>query len=158
MVYSESTRLLIERGAVAAVDFESYLRFVLNIRVEPHQRGWLDACQEIGDNPNGQKIVIIAPPGSGKSVFVAVGFTSWIIGKYPDEHFGLISFADKPAQERATAVRNTIEHEQPYRLTFPYIEPDYSSWAKGSFRVKRQNTSDPHPTLRPAGALAAVVS
>lgn len=158
MVYSESTRLLVERGAVAAVDFESYLRFVLNIKVELHQRGWLDACQEIGDDPSGQKIVIIAPPGSGKSVFVAVGFTSWIIGKYPDEHFGLISFADKPAQERATAVRNIIEHEQPYHFTFSHIEPDYSSWAKGSFRIKRKSVGDPHPTLRAAGALAAVVS
>lgn len=154
----DPSQQLLDRGRRAAIDFDTYLRFVLDIQTEEHQRGWLAACQEIGDKPSGQKIIIVAPPGSGKSVYVGVGFTSWMIGRYPNEHFGLISFASEPAMERATAVRNIIEHEQPFRFTFPNVEPDFSSWSKSSFRVKRSRTGDPHPTLRATGALAAVVS
>ena len=71
-----------------------------------------------------------------------------MIGRYPTEHFGLISYADKPAWDRAVAVRNVLETSALYHRIFPKIEKDPQSWGSSGFRVMRPNIADPHPTLR----------
>lgn len=142
----------------ARTNFEMFIRLVLGFKHAHHQNEWVEACQEIGDNPEGQRVCIIAAPGAGKSSLVVAGFVSWMIGRYPYMHFGLISFADKPALERATTVRNIIETSSIYRQIFPEIMPDFTAWDKASFRVRRENVADLHPTLRSAGARSSVVS
>ena len=99
------------------------------IKIGKHQKEWIRVCQEIGDNPFADKgYIIVAPPGSGKSYLIAVLFISWMIGRYPNEHFGLISYADKPAWDRAVAVRNILETSPTYHRIFPHIEKDPQSW------------------------------
>lgn len=168
----------------ARADYEYFTRLVLRddagdpLRVAKHQAKWIEACQDIGDHPQGAlKYLIIAPPGAGKTVLIAVGFTGWMIGKSPLSHLGLISYADKVAWGRGGAIRRLIEHSRMYRFVFPGlddpwleelrqasglplipVEPDKSSWGSSEFRLMRENLADPHPTLRCGGATSSIVS
>ncbi|KKL50983.1 hypothetical protein LCGC14_2300040, partial [marine sediment metagenome] len=136
----------------------TYLKFIVGINPAEHQNGWLEACQDIGNKASGQKYCIIAPPGAGKSVFIGVGFLSWMIGLNPNNHYGMLSYANQVAWDRALPIRNVIEHSKAFKLTFPNLEPDLTSWDRGGFRVKRPNLADPHPTLRAGGVGSAIVS
>ncbi len=130
----------------------------MGIVPQPHQEEWIQACQEIGDDPwSGKKFIIIAPPGSGKTTLVGIGFTAWMIGKYPSYHTGLISYANTIAHKRSLAVRNLIERSKPYHFTFPDIQPDLTNWSKEAFTVQRADVGDPHATLIAGGAKSAVV-
>ncbi len=149
---------LLRRGREAAADFEYFCRFVLNIKKADHQEEWFKLAQDIGDNPDGKKVIIIAPPGSGKTTLVGVGLVAWMIGRYPERHYGLFVYADKPAWERSLAVRKLIEFDKPYHFAFPHIKPDFTAWDKSTFRIQRQNMADPHPTLRAGGTGSSVVS
>ncbi len=146
------------RGRLARTDFREFCKFVLDITPAKHQKRWVEELQKIGDNPNGQKVVIIAPPGSGKTQLVGVGFTAWMLGRYPDRHLGLLSYADTVAWSRSFAIRNLIEHSLPYRITFPEVEPDKKRWGAAEFQLKRDNLKDPHPSLRAGGTTSAVVA
>lgn len=157
MNYNKLKRLE-ELGEKAQKDFNTYLKFISNVEPARHQAEWIEHLQFIGDNPDlGHRVIFIAPPGGGKST-VMTAYLSWMIGRYPDKHTGLISFSSAPATDRALAVRNIIEKSTPFHFTFPGVEPDLSQWSRSHFRVKRKNVADIHPTLRGAGATSAVVS
>ncbi len=149
---------LVRRGDKAARDLKEYLEFVIRIKPAAHQQEWLEACQDIGNKASGQRYCIIAPPGAGKSVFIGVGFVSWIIGINPELHYGLLSYADQVAWDRAKPIRDVIEKSSPFNYAFPDTVPDLSSWDRRGFRVQREDLADPHPTLRAGGISSAVVS
>mgnify|MGYP001568242764 CR=1 FL=1 len=149
---------LFARGKQASKDFEEYLRFVFNIQVANHEKLWVKALQKTGDNSTkGELTIIIAPPGGGKTT-LSIAFVSWMIGRTPNNHFGLFSYADRPAWDRSNAIRKLIETSKPYHFTFPTVKPDRKSWGTSVFRVERPNIGDPHPTLRAGGTRSAVVS
>ena len=143
----------------AGKDFKTFSQIVGEIKIGKHQKEWIDVCQDISENPfGGQKHIIVAPPGSGKSQLIAVLFAAFMIGRFPEEHWGLIVFADEPAKERALAVRDIIEHSEIYQQIFPKVLPNKKKWGTKSFRIQRPKIADFHPTLRAAGATGAVVS
>ena len=143
----------------ASTNFELFAKIVGKIKLGAHQQEWIRVCQEISDNPFGNLgYVIVAPPGSGKSLIIAVLFSAFMIGRYPNEHFGLISYSNDPAKERAIAVRNIIENSSEYHLIFPDILPDKRSWGTKSFRIQRKSKTDFHPTFRAGGATSSIVS
>ncbi|KKL89951.1 hypothetical protein LCGC14_1909570, partial [marine sediment metagenome] len=158
-VVSKTTVRLMARGKRAAKNFREFVRFIAGFDPVKHQKEQVEACQDIGDNPRGgQKYIVVAPPGSGKSQLIGVLFVAWIIGKYPDEHVGLLSYADKPAWKQSAAVRKIIEESKPYHLTFPGIKKDPASWGSSEFKVRRKSIIDQQPTLRCGGTQSAVVS
>ncbi|KKM01028.1 hypothetical protein LCGC14_1798570, partial [marine sediment metagenome] len=158
-VVSKTTVRLMARGKRAAKDFREFVRFVAGFDPVKHQKEQVDACQDIGDNPNGgQKVIVVAPPGSGKSQLIGVLFLAWMIGKYPEEHFGLLSYADKPAWKMSGAIRKIIEQVKPYHFTFPHIKKDPASWGSSEFKIQREKLIDPHPTLRAGGTQSAIIS
>lgn len=153
-----NTERILQRAARARQDFAEFCRFVLKINPAKHQLEWVQALQDIGDNPAGQRVVIIAPPGSGKTQLVGVGFTAWMIGRYPERHYGLLSYADAVAWSRSFAIRSLIENDPAYRLTFPEVKANPKRWGSSEFQVLRESFSDPHPSLRAGGAMSAVVA
>ncbi|KKN03590.1 hypothetical protein LCGC14_1106210 [marine sediment metagenome] len=158
-VVSKTTVRLMARGRRAAKNFREFVRFVGGLDPVKHQKEQVEACQDIGDNPNsGRKYIVVAPPGSGKSLLIGVLFVAWMIGKYPDEHIGLLSYANQPAWKQSAAVRRIIEKSKPYHFTFPGIEKDPSSWGSSEFKIGRKSLIDQHPTLRCSGTQSAVVS
>jgi len=146
------------KGIKSAKSFKEYLEFVIRINPAEHQSEWLEACQDIGNEATGQRYCIIAPPGAGKSVFIGVGFLSWIIGRNPTNHYGMLSYADQVAWDRAKPIRDVIEKSPGFNYAFPNTVPDLTSWDRRGFRVERDDLADPHPTLRAGGISSAVVS
>src|SRR3989304_9042283 len=103
------TEALLQRGQRARKNFATFCKFVLGFSPAPHQKEWITELQRIGDDPSGRKLIIIAPPGSGKTQLVGVGFTAWMLGRSPDRHLGLLSYADSVGWSRSYAIRNLIE-------------------------------------------------
>ncbi len=158
MAYSKKTHTLLKRGKKAAKEFREFVRFIGGFDPVKHQEEQVEACQDIGDNPQGgQKYLVIAPPGSGKTTLIAVLFLAWMIGKYPEDHFGLLSFANDQAWKRSSSIRKIIDESKPYHFTFPDIKKDPQSWGSKAFRVKRKNIISPHATLRAGGTKSAVL-
>lgn len=163
---------LVRMGEEARADFRAYARFVLGIKVRKHQEAWANACQDIGDNPYARKkYLLVAPRGFGKTTLVAIGLSTWMIGKYPLGHYGLISYVDKVAWSRSTAIRRVLKYSAAYHFTFPNnwgdaeelglhpVIPDPTSWGSAEFRIlKEGDHGDPHPTLRAGGTMSAVIA
>ena len=157
MAYAKKTQTLLKRGKKAAKEFREFVRFIAGFDPVAHQEKWVEACQLIGDEPRGgHKFIIIAPPGSGKSTLIGVLFLAWMIGKYPEDSLGLLSYENKQAWKRSNAIRRIIISKA-YHFTFPNIRRDPQSWGSAEFRVKRADIVSPHATLRAGGTKSAVV-
>jgi hypothetical protein len=154
----ELTSKILKRGEKARENFVEFCRFVLGIDPAKHQKKWVKELQAIGDDPAGKSLVIIAPPGSGKTQLVGVGFTAWMLGKHPERHLGLLSYSDMVGWARSFAVRNLVENSLPYQITFPNVLPNKKRWGTSEFQVQREDMADPHPTIRAGGLTSAVVA
>ena len=100
---------VIKAARRARKDFEFYCRMVLGIKPVRHQKEWVECLQALADgNLKGEdgkttrNLLVIAPPGSGKTQLVGVGYTAWMIGRNPFKHYGLISaLGGHPQHDRA---------------------------------------------------------
>lgn len=149
---------ILARAALARTNFQEFVRFVGNIDPPQHQELWLEAAQKIGDAPAGKKYIIIAPPGSGKTTLIGVLFISWMVGRYPERHTGLLSYSDAVGWDRSGAIKRIITESLPYQLVFPKIRPEKKKWGVAVWQVQRPDPTDPHPTLRAGGTMSAVVA
>lgn len=165
MPTNEQVAKLKARGERAAKDFMEFCRFVLRIEPAKHELPWIEKLQALADgklrDAKGRptkRLIIVAPPGSGKSQIVGVGFLVWMIGRSYKKHHGLLSFSDDPAWERSKTIKWLIENSRAYRFVFPDVKPDKRAWAVKNWRCKRPDLEDLHPTLRAGGVNSAIVS
>ena len=86
---------------------------------------------------------VVAPPGSGKTVLLQ-GFYEWLVGKASLEwggnwadmiHLGHISHSADQAWRMSYAVRETIENNAAFQVTFPKVKPS-GKWAEREWRVE----------------------
>lgn len=153
--------------------------FVGGLVPAPHQEHWIECGQALAEhrlrNPevvcskckpvwacsvehSTEFLLIIAPPGSAKTTIFGILYTAWRIGLNSERHYGVFSYADQVAWDRSRAVRDLIERDRAYRITFPNVLPDRKHWGVQGFRVMRNTKADPHPTLRAGGATSSVVA
>ena len=154
---SDKTRQILERGQKARTDIVEFFRFVMGHEPATHQIAWLRELQALSDNPAGKKLCIIAPPGAGKTTLM-IGFVAYMIGRYPTDHLGLLSYSDQVGWARSRAVKELIANSKPYHITFPEIKPSKAKWGDTEFIIQRPDIGDPHPTLRAGGTQSAVVA
>lgn len=139
-------------------NFGDFCAFVGGLTLGTHQTDWIEACQDIADNPTGgQKYIVVAPPGFGKSEIIAKLFTTFMIGRYPENHGALLSYGGKPAKARSNTMRQVVANDKAYRLVYPHIHPDRGLWNVESFNVVRKKIS-PHPTMLVGSTRSAVIS
>ncbi len=148
---------VLERVAKAREDFPTFVALIWKFSPLKHQRKWM---RELKRMVKGEikELLIVAPRGSGKSALVGVLFLTWMIGRNPEKHYGLISYTDKIAYRRSRAIRNIIEYDPIFKLIFPGLEKDPRQWSRESFALKRPDTTDIHPTLIAAGSTSAIIS
>lgn len=133
---------------LARRDLGTFGEFVFNLKCLPHIRQW---CNILMDDSVSQ-VLLIAPPGHGKSSWVNTIFPSWWIGHHPDHHVISLSHAHDHAEKFSTAVRNAIQNSPEYHRVFPHIEPNISQgWSQSKWYIKRPNKGDPHPTMLASG-------
>ncbi|KKK48688.1 hypothetical protein LCGC14_3142610, partial [marine sediment metagenome] len=148
---------ILERAAQARSDFPTFVELIWRFTPLKHQRAWMKELKRVVSGEI-TELLFIAPRGGGKSALVGVLFLAWMIGNNPTKHYGLISYKEDIAWRRSKAIRNIIQFDPVYRLIFPDVRPDFRNWSRGSFTVKRPDTTDLHPTLIAAGSTAAVIS
>lgn len=152
----KSKAKILERAALARSDFPTFVELVWRFTPMKHQRAWMKELKLVVSGVT-LELLIVAPRGAGKSAFFVL-FLAWMIGNNPDNHYGLLSYADKIAWRRSKAIRNIIQYDPVYHLIFPEVKPDFRNWSRESFTVKRADTTDLHPTLIAAGSNASVIS
>lgn len=95
--------------------------------------------------------VIVAPPGSAKTV-TAIAATCWWIGKHTNDHFAFISNTHSQAVRRSVAIRDLIEQSPDYRTIFPHVHPDKTKgWAENEWYLDRPDRGDKDPTMLAMG-------
>lgn len=86
-----------------------------------HLDAFLEAC-ELGGSP---RLMIFAPPRSGKSEIVSRNFPTYVLGRHPDWEIIAASATDGLAKDFGLWVSNRLNHPI-YRDLFPAFEPDPS--------------------------------
>ena len=147
---------ILERVAKARNDFPAFVELIWKFKALKHQRKWMRALERIVSEEI-RELLIIAPRGAGKSALFVL-FLTWMIGRNPDKHYGLISYTDKIAYRRSKAIRNIIQYDPIFKLVFPGLKPDFRNWSRESFTLQRADATDLHPTLIAAGSTSAVIS
>ncbi|KKK49985.1 hypothetical protein LCGC14_3129560, partial [marine sediment metagenome] len=148
---------ILERVAKARDDFPTFVSLIWKFSPLKHQKRWMKELKRMVAGEI-KELLIVAPRGSGKSALVGVLFLAWMIGCNPDKHYGLFSYTDKIAYRRSRAIRNIIQYDPIFKLIFPGLEKDPRQWSRESFSLKREDSTDLHPTLIAAGSTSAIIS
>lgn len=134
-------------------DFGAYTETVHGWPAMAHHRLWHERLTA-GD----PRLIIIAPPASAKTTHVGIAYSCWSIGRDPGIHIGYVTNSADLAEDRSVAVRNTLVENGIYREVFPSVRADASrSWGQAEWYVKREATSDPHPTFRAVGIEGSII-
>lgn len=107
------------RQTLARHSFLYYLNTVFNLTPYPHIRRIVDMLEM----PERQ-VAVVMPPGFGKSTIVSQLYPSWLLGNHPDRSILLISSTDKQAKLFLNANKETMEHHDGWKGTFPDVAPD----------------------------------
>jgi len=95
--------------------------------------------------------VIIAPPGSAKTLSV-IAACSWWLGQNPNQHIGFFSNTHTQATKRSVAVRDTVAYSDRYKSIFPGIFPDMGKgWSEVEWYLKRDDVADKDPSMLATG-------
>src|SRR3972149_103076 len=160
---------LIEKAARSGLYFRDFTEFVHCWKARPHQETWFDALQQLADgvlldkkgHPT-RKLMILAPPGSGKTDTM-IEFNAWLIGRdllagnMPQ--LGYVSYSDDVAMIRSLAIRETIEFSEKYQMVFPMAAPNKDKrWSAHEWFLWREDVSKKDPTFRSAGVTGGILS
>lgn len=112
-----------------------------NIRFEPH----LAPIAKALTDRRIRNIMVIASPGTGKSLLLSVLYPAYLLGIDPRESILGISAGESLIQSFMGATMNIIEHDPVYKEVFPKSRPDKDKgWSmdRGLF-VKGHADTDP---------------
>lgn len=142
---------LLLQAEQARRDFPAFYRFVYGLEMARHQELWLRAVSRH------KKVLIIAPPESGKSTFFSIAYPSWHLGYHPNDSIMSVSTSLSQAASFHGALAETIEYNDDYKLVFPHIRPDYDKgWTKGAGFVER-TVIRPDPSIMCAGVMGPII-
>lgn len=164
---TDSERLLAAALAESARrDVDAFGAFVMGHRPAAHHKKWL----ELAADTTVRKLLIIAPPESAKTTWIAIALVAWYIGNHPLSTNFIGSVSDAQAGKRAATIASMIESNPRYRAVFPHIVPDERNWRSsdytvrdsrfrpGDWRAIRLRKGQPNdPTLMAAGVQSSAV-
>jgi hypothetical protein len=91
-----------------------------NFMVGAHHRLICDALQRVARGEI-DRLMIFAPPRSGKSELVSLRFPAWFLGNYPNKQIICASYSDDLASDFGRRVRNLVSDEN-FQRYFPGTE------------------------------------
>lgn len=89
-------------------------------RAAPHHRVM---CQALEDRRI-DKLLVIGPPGTGKSLLLGVVYPTWRLGNEPSTTILGISAGEKLIQTFMHAAMELIQHSPQFEKLFPTVRPD----------------------------------
>lgn len=95
------------------------MKSVFGLHPYPH----IQRMVELLEGPDRQ-CCIIMPPGHAKSTIVSQLYPSWYLGNHPDRSVLLVSSTDRQAKLFLNANKETMDHHQGWKETFPDVQPD----------------------------------
>lgn len=132
-------------GLAALSSLEVYAREAHGLFAARHHREWVSALEDRAR----RRLLIIAPPGHGKSTWVAVMYPAWRLARDPCEHILLVSVTDTQAEDRADAVAQTALSPR-YRSLFPHVRKG-RRWTRGDWDLERPRHDDKDATMFACG-------
>lgn len=121
--------------------------FVFGWLPAAHHEEWIDFVRK-DDNDCG----ITAPPAFAKTNWVAIVYSAWYLGHYPDRHVICTSKTGQQVEKISNAVRHTIEFNPRYHAVFPSARPNKDiGWGEKEWYLQRANTGDKDPSFFAVG-------
>jgi len=114
---------------------------------------WLDECDKAGYT----RRVIGMPFESGKTQNVVIFRTSRDIGRDHNIRVKVGASNSQLAEARVVALKNTIQHNDKFKMVYPDCQPDFNDWGKTSITVKRSATSSTDSTVQAAGIMSSIM-
>lgn len=137
----------------ARTDLDAFAEYVFGLRPKPHHREITAALQD----PTKTELLMVLPPGAGKSTYVSQIFLPWYIGLYPERASILLSSSSSQSIKFSTDIRSVIVANEKYKEVFPEIEVDpLKGESREQIYVQRQHQY-PHPNLFSAGMKSSKV-
>lgn len=98
---------------------------------------------------NHKRVIIEAPPRTGKSQQITLRRTLWRIGHNPNIRIGIICATAETAHKWVRAIQSGIESDV-FKKCFPNVQPGYP-WNADKFYVKRNIQTHVDPTVMGIG-------
>jgi predicted phage terminase large subunit-like protein len=117
---------------------------ILGIEPAQHHLEWLAALEQH------KRLLILAPPESAKSTWIAVAAMLAQIGNEPTSTNAIISVVEDQAQERFEVISKQIEESEAWLSLYEDVRPG-AEWTSNSLRVNKADRTSPTPTLIAAG-------
>jgi hypothetical protein len=150
----------IARKLDSPIGFKYFYELVYNTDLPAHAMEWIETVYRAKRNDRGS--LIFAFRGSWKTSVITLAFGAYRIGQEPHRANLIIQANDDSAAKSASAIADVIEHNNGWKMVFPYVVPDKpKGWGSQGYEVKdtrmpygswrQKNASRKDPTLMGVG-------
>jgi predicted phage terminase large subunit-like protein len=138
---------------------EAYAFVAHGLRPARHHRAWLEAIRETVTTPGG-RLLLVAPPGSGKSAYASLVLPLWYLGRHPDRAVLAVTSSDVMASEFHGVVALALLANEARRAVFPdpAQRPDPArGWSSDGLYLAGVPPETKDPSYRSSGIGASVI-
>lgn len=138
---------------------EVYSFLVHGLRPARHHLAWFSALRETVATPGG-RLLLIAPPGSGKSSVTSLLLPPWYLGNHPDHAVLAVTSADVMASEFGGVVDLTLRANAAHAAVFPApaARPDPArGWSRDGLYLQGVAPETKDPSYRCTGFGSSVI-
>ena len=125
-----------------------------------HHQQWIDRVSDLVAGRGKRKVLLVAPPGHGKSHWLSLVLPAWYLGNHPDQSLLFFTSSDTMARQFGTTVRATLAENERHRATFPEraCRPDTErGWSTDGLYLTATPANTKDPAYRALGYGASVI-
>jgi predicted phage terminase large subunit-like protein len=138
---------------------EAYSFVAHGLRPAPHHLRWLERLREAVTTPGG-RLVLVAPPGHGKSAYVSHVLPLWYLGRHPERAVLAVTSSDAMASQFHGTVELALRLSEAHRAVFPAPagRPDPNrGWSSDGLYLRGVPPETKDPSYRVAGFGSKVI-
>lgn len=138
---------------------EAYAFVAHGFRPAPHHLTWLERLREAVTTPGG-RLVLVAPPGHGKSAYVSHVLPLWYLGRHPERAVLAVTSSDAMASQFHGTVELALRLSEAHRAVFsdPAGRPDpQRGWSSDGLYLRGVPPETKDPSYRVAGFGSKVI-
>src|SRR5215213_2150672 len=129
------------------------------LRPAAHHRRWLEELQAAVRTP-GDRVLLIAPPGSAKSTYASLVLPLWYLGNHPERAVLSLTSSDTMAGQFHGVVELALRTNATHRAIFPDEagQPDQArGWSSDGLFLRGVPAATKDPSYRVAGFGSSVI-